>query len=58
MQQNSHPKNSSPKWVVCLSHQSNLAVQHSKPKKVSFIVSLMLTHLKAIPLLDYSIFKA
>lgn len=58
VQQNSHPKILSPKWIICLSHQPNLDVQQSKPKNVSFIVSMMLTHLQVIPLLDYSIFKA
>lgn len=58
MQQNSRPKDLGPKWTICLSHQPNLALQQGKPKNVSFIVSMMLTHLQAIPLLDYSIFKA
>lgn len=49
VQQKWHPKNCGLEWVVCLSHQSNLALQQSEPKKVSFIVSMMLTHLKAIP---------
>lgn len=41
-----------------LSTEPNLTVQYIKPKNVSFVVFMMLTHRQAIPLLEESIFTA